>query len=127
MKTKAIPFEVTEEQRQRFQALFRSAREAQHKLQSQVSEESGLSQSFISSTENGPQGRQSLIETLRLARYYNISPQKLAEVLGIYEPTPEPAVPEHLLEYIDLLKQIPAEHLPQVKNLLKYYAKLPTF
>ncbi len=120
----AQKFEIPDEARDRFAQLFAQVREQRAIPQWKVGKDTGLSQTFVSTLELGASGDWSLVNTLRLAKYYGISPQQVADVLGLAE-TPEEKeaslIPEYLKETVELLKEIPQERIPAVNAALTYF------
>jgi transcriptional regulator with XRE-family HTH domain len=81
----ANSFRPTIEQVNAFSKLFLDARKLRGKTQQEVADESGVSQTMISTLEHGPYAGMNFVDVVKLASYYGIAPNTLAASIGLFE------------------------------------------
>lgn len=122
-KQEAAPaekYEITDEQIHAFSGLFALARGAM--TQAEAAKRAGVAQTTISFLENGLGKRTSLIDTLRVARSYGITPNEIGRALGLYNGK-DTEVPGYLEAIVDKLKALPPDRLEDVRAVLEHYTK----
>jgi transcriptional regulator with XRE-family HTH domain len=114
----------TIEQMRAWSDLILNARKERGLTQAEVSEATGVAVRTLSSLERGPFPNMSLVDVVNLGKFYGISPNQIAEVLGLWDG--EEAEGQTSLEeevatahMRDMLKNVPAEKKELALSLMR--------